>query len=143
MALKIYDPDQVSFILGNINIADGWADGEAIRYEHNTPAFTKVVGTRGQVARSKSLDKSGTFTITLLQTADENDLLSLLLNTDRNAPNGAGVVPLTLLDRQGRLEITAQEAWISDPPKPVFSRGAEAREWKIDVADATRFDGGN
>jgi hypothetical protein len=143
MALKIFDPDQVTFILGTIPIADGWADGEGIRYEHNAPSFTKVVGTRGQVARSKSLDKSGTFTITLLQTADENDLLSLLLNTDVNAPNGAGVVPLFLRDRQGRAKITAASAWISEPPKVVFSRGAEAREWKIDVADAERFDGGN
>lgn len=143
MALKIWDPDQMTIACGNILIADGFADGEFIRFEHNAPTFAKVVGTGGQVARSKSMDKSGTFTVTLLATADENDLLSSLHNTDRNAPNGAGVVPFMLRDRQGRTALTAGECWVAEPPKPVWSRGVEAREWKIDVASVERFDGGN
>lgn len=141
--VKNYDPDQMTIAMGNILIADGFADGEFIRREWNAEPITKVVGTGGQVARSKSRDKSGTITITLLQTADENDLLSALHNTDMEAPNGAGIVPFFMRDRQGRATFTAAEAWVAAPPKPVFSRGAEAREWKIDYAEGIAFDGGN
>lgn len=139
---KIYDPDQISLSLGGIPI-DGFADGEFCRIEKESAAFEDVVGSNGEVARSKTNDGRATVTFILLQTSDSNDLLSALHNADKNAPGGAGVGALMIRDKHGRALHTAVEAWVSKEPDAVFDRTTTSREWTIRVANLMSFHGGN
>jgi len=137
-----YDFDQVTVALGPI-IIDGFQDGEGVTIEPGAETFTHVVGTDGKVTRSKTLNRTATVTIKLMQSSAANDLLSALHVVDRDAPNGAGVVTLFIRDDSGRALYKASEAWISSPPSVTFDREATAREWIISCSKLERVDGGN
>ncbi len=137
-----YDFDQVTIAIGPI-LAEGFQDGEGVTIEPGAEVFTDVVGTDGQVTRSKTLNRTGTVTVKLMQSSATNDLFSSLLLTDQNAPNGAGVIPVYIRDRNGRSLHTAHQAWISAWPQVTYDRGATVREWVIRCARLEHFVGGN
>jgi len=142
MGFKVYDADQVSITVAGIPITGGYADGEFCRIEFETDAFSDVAGTDGEVTRSKSNDRRATCTLSLMQTADVNALLSALAATDRNTPNGAGVGSFLVRDRQGTSIYTAEACWIAKTPDAMFDREATSREWKIRIAKLEDFTGG-
>jgi hypothetical protein len=81
--------------------------------------------------------------IRLMQTSAANDALSALHELDRDAPNGAGIVPLYIRDRNGRSLHTAAEAWVQKAPDVSYDRTPTARVWEIGVAYLINFVGGN
>lgn len=141
--IKIYDADEVTVNVAGLPIDSGYDDGEFLRIEQESDDFTDKVGTDGEVTRSKTNDRRATASIVLMQTSSGNSLLSGLNNLDRNTPNGFGVGPFLVRDRQGLALYTGSASWISKPPDVSFDREATAREWTIRIADLTRFDGGN
>lgn len=140
--LTTYSADEVSVTLGSI-LVDGFADGTFVTLEQETETFGKVVGSDGKVSRFKTLNRSGSVTISVMQTSLSNDLLNALHILDRDAPNGAGIVPMTIRDRSGRSVYFAAQAWIAAPPKPTFGREVESRDWTIHFAEIERTDAGN
>lgn len=140
---KIYDADQVTMILCNIPIDSGYADGEFLRIEQDSDDFSDVVGTDGEVTRSKTNDRRATVTVSLMQSSTGNTVLSALNNLDRNIPGGAGVGTLLVRDKQGTSLYTAAKCWIMKPPDAAFGREATSREWKIRIGNLVRLDGGN
>jgi hypothetical protein len=46
-------------------------------------------------------------------------------------------------DIQGGTIVQGEQAWITRWPDAEMARSAKAREWVIEIADATRFEGGN
>jgi hypothetical protein len=146
MALKIYDPDQSVVYFAGIRL-QGFADGEYITAEMKSDGFTSVVGTDGEVARSKSNDKRCLVTVKLLHTSSSNAQLSGVLNTDLNAPNGAGVGAFMLADNStptsaGTPLVVGAEAWIVKAPDLSRDRTTKSLEWQIEIAECTRFEGG-
>lgn len=139
---KVYDPDQVTVTIAGILIG-GFADGQFIQIEKDTQDFQDVVGTDGEVVRSKSNDKRATVTISLIQTSASNQLLSALLAADKASANGAGVGPLLIRDRSGTSLFTAENAWISKSPSVTFDRTATSREWEIRCAHLIENHGSN
>ncbi len=139
---KFYDADQITVAIAGIPIT-GYADGEFLTIAQETDAFTDVVGTDGEVTRSKTKDYRATIGLKLMQSSDSNDLLSALYNTDRLASNGAGVGAFLVRDRNGRALYTGDACWIQKAPDVSFDREATDREWTIRVANLLRFDGGN
>lgn len=142
MAFKEYDPRQVTVSLAG-NVLRGFADGTFVRVQMESDAFTDVVGTDGEVSRSRSSDDRATVTFLLMQTSDSNDVLSALHNLDKTTPGGAGVGALEIRDRNGRAYYRAAEAWISKAPDVEFGREPGPREWAIRCAKMIRVDGGN
>jgi len=144
MALKIYDADQVAISIAGIPITGGYADGEFCRIERETDAFVDVVGTDGEVTRSKSGDDRATVTILLMQTAESNALLAALHNADKLAANGAGVGPLLIKDLNSDTTLhSSPECWVQSSPSVSYGREAGAREWPIRVSKLIDFVGGN
>ena len=139
---KFYDADLVTVAIAGIPVS-GYADGEFLSITQETDAFSDVVGTDGEVTRSKTKDTRATVSLKLMQTSDSNDLLSALYNTDMSAPNGAGVGAFLVRDRSGRSLYTGDACWIQKAPDVSFDREATSREWTIRVANLLRFDGGN
>jgi hypothetical protein len=136
-----YDFDALTVALGAI-IVDGFQDGEGVSIETGE-TFTDKVGIDGKVTRSKKFDRTATVTIKLMQSSASNDLLSELHILDRDAPNGAGVVPLVIRDSSGRSVYKADQAWVAQAPAVSFDQEAGAREWVIRCAKLVRIDGGN
>lgn len=143
MSLKFYDPDRVVIYLAGIRV-QGFADGEFLTYKRQSPGFAIVVGTDGEVARSKSNNKTIEIVIKLLQTSASNLALSALHNTDLNAINGAGVGTLLIQDTSGNTLIQSPQAWIVQSPDGSMDRTAKAREWTIMTGNETVLnEGGN
>lgn len=142
MAVKQYDPDQISVTFAGLLI-QGYADGEFVTVEQQSDNFSDVVGTDGRVSRSKTNDRRATITFSLMQTSDSNDELSQIANDDLNNPGGAGVGALYIRDRGGRSLYSANSAWISRPPDVSLDRAATARQWTLRAAQLERTDGGN
>lgn len=137
-----FDLSEVSFIFGPV-IIDGFAEGDACTIEPDAPFYTKYVGADGKVSRAASNNKCTKVTVRLAQTSFANDQFSALLNTDINAPNGAGVVPLAINDGGGRSLYAAAAAWISEAPASTFGNEIREREWIIECGVTEMFIGGN
>jgi hypothetical protein len=142
-ALKIYDANEVSVVICNIPIESGFADGEFVTIEQESNDFEDVVGTDGEVTRSKTNDQRATITVKLMQSSDANAALSALNNLDKATGNGAGVGVLLIRDKQGTSLYQASKCWIAKPPDVPFDKTGTAREWMIRCADLKRLDGGN
>lgn len=121
----------------------GYADGEFVTIKYDSNAFNDVVGTDGEVSRSRSNDRRATVEVKLMQTSDSNDLLAALAVTDRTLSNGAGIGALMIRDQQGRAVYTASECWIMKEPDISVDRTPTERVWQIRVANLISFTGGN
>ncbi len=142
-AFYVYDPNEMTIVVAGIPIEGGFADGAFIEVVQEADDFIEVVGADGDVTRSKTNDRRATITITLMQSAEANALLSALSTLDVNTSNGAGVGPMLIKDNQGTSKFTAEKSWISKPPDAAFDKTAGPRAWKIRVAKLVRFDGSN
>lgn len=143
MTTRVYDASEVSVIIGAVEVDAGFADGEFLRIEQETDDFEDVVGTDGEVTRSKTNDRRATATLLLMQSSASNQALSALSNLDRETANGAGIVPFLVRDRNGDSLYEAQHCWIQRPPDVGFDRTAGTREWAIRIAHLVRNDAGN
>lgn len=140
--MRVYDPSEVLLSVGGADI-EGFVPGSFITVTTNTDAFATVVGTRGDVARSRSQNRTGRITVRLMQTSPSNDLLSTIHNLDLNAPNGAGVFQVAVRDSAtGRARYGAAAAWIVKAPDANFDATDTAREWVIECERLERFDAG-
>lgn len=147
-ALKIYDADQVTVLLGGVPIskgpgASGYGDGEFLRIEQLKEDFSWKEGTDGQVTRSKTNTRLCKITLTLMQSSDSNAYLSSLRLLDATGNNGAGVVTFMVRDRQGTSLHTASYCSVNKPPDVSYDREATERAWELMALIDERVDGGN
>lgn len=139
--LKTYDFKQVAVIIGGRQIT-GFAEGDdSVSVEQDSDAWTKTVGADGEVTRSKSNNNAGKIMVKLMKTADSNDFLMGLYNSDKL--NNAGLVPAMIKDNSGRALHVAEQAWIKKLPAASYGATAGVVEWEIDVGDMVSTLGGN
>lgn len=137
---KNHSPDAVVANLDGINIS-GYADDTFIEVERNEDAITLYVGAGGEYCRSRSLNKSGTVTFTLMATSSVNDLLAAMAQLDEDTGTGYG--PLLIKDLNGTMLVSAAEAWIKKRPKIERAREAGTIQWVIECGELIVFEGGN
>jgi len=140
--MKTYDPKSVHCTLAG-HFIEGFGDGTFVSFSRTAPIFSTKVGVGGIVTRSRSHNKSGTVTFTLMQTSLSNDRLTEIMNADLNAINGAGVGSLTVQDIYGTTILTAAKAWIESPPDASFEAEATTRDWVIAFETLDETYGGN
>lgn len=143
MSTRTYDPALYTVIVAGIPIKKGYADGEFISIKRDTDNYTDVAGTDGEVARAKQHDKRATVTLTLLQTAEANALLSTLALLGETTDNGNDVGPFLLKDRGGLTIHAAAECWVQRQPDVTLDKGVTSRVWMIRIASLDSFEGGN
>lgn len=143
MTFKVYDSNEVTVVFGPVVIDNGLGENEFVSIEPAPDKFTMVVGADGSVTRSKSNNHTAVVKITLMQSSDINFRLSTIHNLDLVAPNGAGVLPLLVRDRQGTTLHSGAEAWIVQAPTNTFDKVATPREWVLHVAKLSGVTGGN
>lgn len=144
MAAKVYDANEVTVNFAGIDLDSGFADGEFVRIEEE-PQFEAVVGSDGEVTRSKSNQNLATVTIILMQSSSGNAAMSVIHNLDRSEGAGAGIGTLLIRDRQGLSVFSSESAWITKMPDESFDRTATSREWILNAVmnPASRVVGGN
>lgn len=140
MAVKNYDPNKLNIVFGPV-IITGFADGTFLTVAYNNDAYTVQIGTDGEGCRSKSNDKSATFTLTLAQWGIVNAELSAIYQADDLA--GTGALPFMVTDQNGTTVYAAETAWIRKLPDSGFDREAGSREWVFETDKLTGFVGGS
>jgi hypothetical protein len=140
VAVKTYSPKDISIIVAGTQIT-GFAEDSFLSIERSSDAFVKVVGADGEVARTASADKSGTITITLLQSSSSNDVLSALQAADEISLTGK--FPLLIKDHFGTSIHEASTAWVMKVADAEYGAELGDVEWTIECADLTSFVGGN
>lgn len=130
MAVKTYDPAQVIITVNGI-IISGYADGTFVTVERDSDSWSKQIGADGDGTRSKSNDKSGKITISLMQSAESNEVLSALALLDEQT--GGGAVPVLIKDNSGTSLHVAETAWIVKPATAEYGKEAGPREWVFDT----------
>ncbi len=139
MPVVTYDPTQVIVTVDG-NTLSGFVDGTFVSVERAAETFTKVVGAYGEIARVKSADRSGTLTLTLMQSSNSNLILNALANLDEQ--QSTGVVPVQIKDLTTGGEVFAAEAWIKGKPKVEWGKDMAQREWIFELASVDITPGG-
>ena len=140
MSVKTYNAADVAIVFAGVPI-EGYADGTFVAVARDNPSWNKNIGADGEGVRAKSNDKSGTITLTLMQSSLSNDALSALALLDE--ASGDGVGPFLMKDNSGRTICSAETAWIQKPADVSFAREAETREWVFETNLLDMFVGGN
>lgn len=138
MSVRTYDPKSVLVIVGGVPMSE-FAVDTFVTVEREEDAFVKVVGADGEVSRSKSNNQSGMLTLTLMQTSPSNLILSGFALVDEDT--GAGVIPVII--KEGLNVIFAAEGWIRKVANAEFGAEVGEREWTLDLAKVSIFNGGN
>lgn len=140
MAVRTYDPKKVLVIIGGVPMS-GFSDGDFIKAVRDEDAFMKKVGVDGETSRAKNNNRSGSLTLTLMQTSLSNDVLSGFAAADELA--SAGVVPVLIKDLSGTTTFFSSDAWIKKMPEGGFGKEVGTREWVLDTTAIDAFIGGN
>jgi hypothetical protein len=141
---KQYDASQVDIVISGILINSGFASGEFLTIKQSSQDYKKYVGSDGEVARSRTNDRSGELEIKLAQTSSGNSFLTALSNLDILSKNGAGVGAMLIRDKvSGTCIYTAGKVWIAKPPDVTYDADVTTRTWLLEFADLTRVDAGS
>lgn len=141
MAVKNYNPDEVSVILGT-SILGGFADGDSIKVTQNEDDFTLVVGSQGQGTRTRNANKSARVELAFQQTSESNAVMQAALNADRNSSSGV-TLPFLLKDNSGNDLHTAETMWIVKQSDASYGKDATNRVWILETDRMVSSLGGN
>ena len=144
MATKRYDAAQVTLFFMGLLINSGYADGEFLTIVQETPDYETVVGTDGEVSRSRTNNRHATIMVKLAQTSQGNTLFSTLSNAGLLAANGADIGPMLVRDRvSGTCIYTAGNCWVSEWPTVSYDNKITMRNWTLECDDLVRVDTGS
>jgi hypothetical protein len=144
MTLKRYDAAQVTLVFMGLLIQSGYNEGEFLTIEQSAPDYETVVGTDGEVARSRTNNRHAVIKLKLMQTSQGNTLLGALSNTGLLAANGADIGPMLVRDRvSGTCLYTAANCWIAKPPDVTLDNKVTMREWTLECDQLIRVDTGS
>jgi hypothetical protein len=141
MSVKIFDLDNTVNSFFGFLIDSGFGEDKCIKVERESAAFTKKTSADGEVARSKTRNKTATITITLMNTSKHNDQLSAVALLDELGHNGAGVGPFLMKDLSGT-SLMAGTCWVEQRPDVDIGREAYEVEWKLGAVISFEHQGG-
>ena len=133
---QLYSADQVLVSWGAIMMNTGGRGPDTFcKVERNEDSFKRKAGADGEQVRSRTLDRSGKVTITLMQTAPQNAQLQAALLADEASPAGVSIFPLMVKDYGGNALWVAPEAWITKPAGGEMAAEAGTREWVFECSN--------
>lgn len=135
-----YDPKKICIIYGG-KIITSRNDATFCKVERNEDMFSLVVGVDGIGSRAKSNNKSGKITLSMFQTAPNNDDLSGFALADEIS--GVAAAPFLMRDSGGRTLVTAATAWITKFPDAEFQKSIAERTWVLESDSIDIYIGGN
>jgi len=140
---KTYDPASVIVVFNGYPLS-GFQDGSMVKIAYNRETWQTYVGSAGEVARSKTNDYSAKISVTLAQTALDNEVLSGFYNADKFGNAGQGVLEVIDTSSPSNKTIySAVTAWIEKIPDSDFGREVQGREWVFQTGNLNAFLAGN
>ena len=141
-----YSPEFLDVIVSNdvmSHIINGYSEGTFVSIEPFEDRITPVYGAKGEAYRAFSAVKAFNIMVTLSQTSHSNDVLTYLLDNDRESLDGTFTI--TVKDSSGTTLMVDRCAYIGTEPTQAFSGGGtiESREWTIHAPSPDRMIGGN
>lgn len=113
-----------------------------VELQWDSRPFTMYKGIRNQHTRVYNGSMAATLRVSLQQTSDSNDVLSMILDEDRIGNTAR--LELTMKDASGTTLYQALQCYIPAYPPVTFTKGFRAREWEISILDLTTINvGGN
>jgi len=137
--MKTFDPKQLSVVVGG-HIVQGYADGTFVECARNNDTFTRAGGADGEQTRFKSNDRSGTVTITLMQSSTSNSILEGYAIADESE-NG-GIVSIIVKDNNGTEICSAAYAWVQKPADKAHAKENSDRTWIFETGELVFTGGG-
>lgn len=125
------DPLSLHVVFGGHRIS-GRAKGQSVGVVYNVEQFQALNGVDNEGFRVKNNDLSARITVTLLQSAFSNFVLSSFFNADLAGPSGL-VLPLGVVEQNGRTVYSAARAWITKMADGTWSDGGEVRVWTLET----------
>jgi hypothetical protein len=137
MGFKDWNINDLAISLNAIPLDDGgYADDEVFSLEWDDSQFLDFTGADGEVSRYATNNFKAFVTLRYANTANANDRLSSMLQADLSLPNGAGAGVFNARDKEGRLVVLSERAWITGFPAYKAGKAVQVLEWKIRLADA-------
>lgn len=134
------DHEELYVLFGPYRIK-GRAKGQSVSVVYDEDAFQKVVGVDGEGFFIKNSDHGATITLTLVQSARSNFVLSAFHLADRLLPGGL-MRPLVIKEANGRTLLAASKARIMKMADSTWSDGGEVRTWTISTTNLRGTVGG-
>lgn len=129
--------------LCTINIAGytltGFADGVGYTSSFDVDRYNTIVGNRGLSARSKTISAAATITLNILNTSEDNDILTTIFQADDVA--GGALVPLAKITANARI-VEAGSVYIVKLPDTQDGGGPYPITWTLKSMNFTKFVGG-
>lgn len=132
--LGTHDPSEVVLLLAGYQVT-GFAEGTGIAISRSEGVVGKTVGINGATSLHKIRDTTGTLTITLQKTSEDNAWIEAW----QRATSVAGVpavIPLLMEDPTGSSMVSAL-AWLETQADFSVEQETSSREWVFGVLDAT------
>ncbi len=120
-----YSPKDVQLIIAGYQVT-GW---QTISITRTNKGFTNIRGIRNKNTRLRNKDTSATITVSLMMTAQSNEVLSYIHELDLE--QGTGRLVITLKDNSGKSVFSSNEAYITGYPAVTNSANIDYRNWEI------------
>lgn len=129
MGIKQYDPKKVAVILGP-HIVTGFADGTFVSMVRTGDQWNHKSGADGEEMRSKTNDRRGELTLTLMASSSSNSYLQGLLTADELTSEGGA--PLLIKDISSDAGLVSSEyVWVKKDPDFVRAREDQSVTWVL------------
>ena len=141
MNTALYSPEDVTILLGGIYQIEGLAEGSFITISDGNPRWKTSVTADGKVSRTHVKSVTHDVTITVMSTADVNNIFSAWVSAD-GLLYGA-MLPLFIKDSMGTSLFYAPLSWVETTPDTDYDVSTNTRQWTIKTAGGTNVVGGN
>ena len=137
--MKFYNFDEVDVIIGGLPIKEFMGDTNAIQVTYDEKQYTSIIGTNGNVVVNRNLNQMGKFKFDLLQTANDNSVLSAMLNANLN---GTFITkPIAITDLNGNSLHSGAKCWLQKFPDVAYGKQVVGRTWIFETEKLTSLIG--
>lgn len=123
-----YSPEDVTIFIAGHEV-NGLADGTFVTIESEDKFFKTKRTSDGQIYRTLQRTQPHKLKLSLAQTSESNDYLSLLLNIDKRFADA--IVPAYIKDHSSGTSILIAQIWIDNIPSITYANGIEMRDWEL------------
>ncbi len=110
----------------------------SIQLEWRVPPFRIIDGIRGKTSRVRNRNASAIISIEVLQTSVANDLLTQVVDKDRDT--GQAMLTVTLRDLSGNLSIQTEQGFVIGYSDVGLSSTFNNRTWQIALLEVSHSD---
>jgi len=142
--LGTYSPDDMVCIitLGDVSHpVSGFAEGTMVTAARTNPISTMISGADRSGYRVYRSNKTGSITLSLIQSTSSNDLLQGIIDKDELSRDV--FFEMFVADTSGRSWFRATQCFIENQPEASFSTEGEQRDWMITALELEQHLGGN